>query len=236
MIDELTGGIKYDGFKKAGFISECKAKIVLKARKKIFDYFIEEVKPNELTKVLDAGVAPCKGIKGVKTVTNNFFEKYYPYKGNITATSIEDASNIEKNFPGVRFVQTDPYETPFEDKKFDIVFCNAVVEHVGDGEHQKKFVQEYCRVAQKFFFTTPNRWFPIELHSALPFIHWLPGNLFRKILKLLGKEALADINILNPISLKQFVSLFPNNTELKIIKIKTLGLTSNLVIYGRWIK
>lgn len=234
MIDELTGGIKYDGFKKAGFISECKAKVVLRARKKIFDCFMKVECPEQRTKVLDAGVAPCKGIKGVKTVTNNFFEKFYPYKNSITATSIEDAHNIESAFPGIYFVQTKPYETPFRDREFDVVFCNAVVEHTGDREHQKLFIQEYCRVAKKFFFTTPNRWFPIEPHSALPLVHYLPGRMFRKILKLCGKKALADINILNLLSAKEFLLLFPENTRLSLIKIRTFGMTSNLIIYGEW--
>lgn len=236
MIDELTGGIKYDGFKKSGFISECKAKVVLRARGKIFDCFMEKTAPGELTKVLDAGVAPCKGIKGVKTVTNNFFERLYPYKNNITATSIEDAGNIEKTFPGVRFVQTKPNETPFRDREFDVVFCNAVVEHTGDREHQKLFIQEYCRIAKKFFFTTPNRWFPIEPHSVLPLVHYLPGGVFRKILKLCGKGALADINILNLLSAKEFQLLFPENVQLSLIKIKTFGITSNLIIYGEWLE
>ena len=25
------------------------------------------------------------------------------------------------------------------------------------------------------FLTTPNRWFPIEVHTRLPLVHWLPN-------------------------------------------------------------
>lgn len=234
MKDELTGAIKYDGFKKASILSEAKAKVVLRARKKIFRLFMEYINPDTEDSILDAGVAPVKGISGVKTVTNNFFEYFYPYTDHITATSIEDASNLEKSFKGLSFIKTEAYHTPFADKQFDAVFCNAVVEHTGSRKQQEAFIHEYCRVGKKFFFTTPNRWFPIEVHSALPLIHWLPPKYFRKVLKALGKQALADVSILNLLSEKEFKSLFPQNVQLEVIRIRTMGLVSNIVICGEW--
>lgn len=234
MKDELTGAIKYDGFRKANFISEVKAKVVLHTRRKIFRLFMEYMKPGAEEEILDAGVAPVKGIAGVRTVTNNFFENFYPYTEHITATSIEDASVLEKVFQGLSFVQTEAYHTPFEDKQFDVVFCNAVVEHTGSRDQQKAFIREYCRVGKRFFFTTPSRWFPIEVHSALPFIHWMPARYFRMVLKVLGKKALADESILNLLTEKEFRELFPKRTKLKVIKIRTIGFVSNIVICGEW--
>lgn len=233
MKDEFTGAIKYDGFKRANIISECKAYFVLRARKKIFRIFMKTISPKKDDNILDAGVAPVKGIAGAKTITNNFFEYLYPYTEHITATSIEDASNLENIFPGLTFVKTEPYCTPFADMQFDIIFCNAVVEHTGSREQQKKFIQEYCRVGRKFFFTTPNRGFPIEVHSALPLVHWLPTRIFRKILRMLGKAALADEQILNLLNVKEFQSLFPENVEWNMIRVRTFGLTSNIIIWGK---
>lgn len=234
MKDELTGVIRYSGFKKAGILSEIKAKFVLRARKKVFYLFMKYINPDADDKILDAGVAPIKGIAGVKTVTNNFFEVLYPYTDHITATSIEDASNLEHIFKGITFVKTEPYRTPFADKQFDAVFCSAVVEHTGSREQQRAFIREYCRVGKKFFFTTPNRWFPVEGHSALPLIHWLPPQCFRRVLKILGKEALADESILNLLTEKEFKELFPRNVKLRIIRIRTVGFVSNLIICGEW--
>ena len=34
---------------------------------------------------------------------------------------------------------------------------------------------------------TPNRWFPIEFHTLLPLVHWLPPEHFRKLLVLTGR-------------------------------------------------
>ncbi len=60
---------------------------------------------------------------------------------------------------------------------FDVVFSNAVIEHVGDRERQEALVREALRVGRRVFVTTPNRWFPIEVHTRLPFVHWLPDEL-----------------------------------------------------------
>ena len=41
-----------------------------------------------------------------------------------------------------------------------------------------QLIAECSRVAKRMvFLTTPNRWFPIEVHTALPLIHWLPGKV-----------------------------------------------------------
>lgn len=193
--------------------------------------------PNEESKILDAGVEPEKGIPGQKTLTNNYFEEVYPYTDKITATSIEaGGKRLEEWYSGLTFVLTEPYKTPFADREFDIVFSNAVVEHTGTREQQKAFIREYCRVVKKFFFTTPNRWFPIEPHTAILLIHWLPANLFRKMLTLLGKGYLADEQILNLLSAKDFMNLFPKeNMKVELFKVRTFGITSNLIVCGEWV-
>lgn len=229
---EETVAIKYDGLKKENIVYRCKAYFVLRARKKMFHLFMNNIKPREKDKILDAGVTPVQKNKKSKIVTTNFFERFYPYTECITATSIEDASCLEKSFKGLTFVQTEAYHTPFADKEFDVVFCNAVVEHTGSREQQKAFVHEYCRVSKKFFFATPNRWFPIEPHTVLPFVHWLPSRYFRKILKLFGQDNLAKESMLNLLTVKEFKELFPESVDLHILRVRTLGITSNIVIWG----
>jgi len=63
---------------------------------------------------------------------------------------------------------------PFRDKSFDLVVSNAVIEHVGGENHQKRFVAEHDRVGQSWIITTPNRWFPVESHTRTLLLHWLP--------------------------------------------------------------
>ncbi len=80
------------------------------------------------------------------------------------------------SYPSARYVQGDALELPFADGEFDVVFSNAVIEHVGGREQQRRFVEEALRVARRAFITTPNRWFPVEVHTLLPLVHWLPDS------------------------------------------------------------
>lgn len=68
----------------------------------------------------------------------------------------------------------DARHMPFGDRYVDFALSNAIIEHVGDEGDQAKFVSEHCRVARNWVITTPNKWFPVEPHTATVFIHWLP--------------------------------------------------------------
>jgi len=63
---------------------------------------------------------------------------------------------------------------PFNANSFDIATANAVLEHVGSFEKQVLFVGELCRVARRVFVTVPNKFFPVENHTALPLAHYQP--------------------------------------------------------------
>jgi hypothetical protein len=72
---------------------------------------------------------------------------------------------------------------PFADRAFGIVYSNAVLEHVGSNAQQAHFVNEACRVGRNVFIATPNRLFPVEVHTGIPLLHILPKRLFRTILR-----------------------------------------------------
>jgi hypothetical protein len=120
--------------------------------------------------VLDVGVSDAsrKRLPGV-----NYFLKNYRFDpGTYTGLGVQDLSGLQKLFPGKRFVQYPGGTFPFADKEFDWVFSNAVVEHVGDDEARLIFVNEMMRVAKHVFFTTPNKYFPVDAHSNAIFLHW----------------------------------------------------------------
>src|SRR5438045_3490460 len=103
-----------------------------KARKKFFDVFMEVMPITPQTRVLDVGVTPDQSLPEF-----NFFEQWYPYKDRITATSFEDASFLEEQYPGLRFVQTGQAGLPFKDNDFDVVCCSAVIDHVVERHQQR---------------------------------------------------------------------------------------------------
>lgn len=145
--------------------------------------------------ILDVGVTSDR-----KQLASNYLEAWHPRKDLITACGIDDASFLEELYPGVRFVHGDGKDLPFPDESYDWVHSSAVLEHVGSAAEQAKFIAELHRVCRKgLFVTTPNRWFPVEFHSVLPFVHWLPKPWFRALLRRLGHRELSleqNLNLL----------------------------------------
>ena len=197
------------------------------ARKKMLDLFNQVMQPTETCQILDLGVTPDCSLP-----ESNFFAKSYHYKHNLTVASIEDAAILEQLYPGIKFVKIVSSLLPFEDNQFDILFCSAVLEHVGDSHCQQVFIQEALRVSKKFFFTTPNRQFPLDFHTMLPVIHWLPQATHQRILTKLGYDFWAKTANLNLLSPQSLMRLFPPGQSIHLRKYRLLGLPANLMVYG----
>ncbi len=134
-------------------------------------------------KLLEVGVANRE-----YSEVDNFLIKHYPYPAKITALGLGDISNFRKRYPHIRAYSYEGGVFPFRDREFDIVHSNAVIEHVGGPEAQRLFLKELARVAKKGMITTPNRYFPIETHTKVPFLHWLRKDHFDFWLEKTGKR------------------------------------------------
>jgi 2-polyprenyl-3-methyl-5-hydroxy-6-metoxy-1,4-benzoquinol methylase len=104
---------------------------------------------------------------------------------------------------------------PFEDDSFDIAFSNAVVEHVGGRDEQRRFVHELCRVAPRVFVSTPNRRFPVEVHTLVPFLHWLPQPARDRAFAALRRDAWRGVELLNR---RELLALFPPETQARVVE------------------
>ncbi len=202
-------------------------KFNIAGRRKFYDAFMDVMAPSAATTILDVGVTPDQ-----TAADSNFFEKWYPHPERITATSIEDASCLEAAHPGLTFVQTAGDLLPFDDDQFDVAFSTAVIEHVGDRARQRRFLAELLRVSKRFFITTPNRWYPVELHTYVPFLHWLPQHHHQQALKRLGKDAWATTENLNLLDERDLRALFPAGVVPTVTGTKLFGMRSNLLAYG----
>jgi ubiquinone/menaquinone biosynthesis C-methylase UbiE len=214
----------YNLLKPGNFIDN----LSLKKRLNMFELFMEKFPEGSWQNVLDVGVTADKA-----AISSNYFEKYYPFKEKIIALSNQDAAFLEEIYPGLTFKQGDAKQLPFADNSIDIVFSSAVIEHVGSSANQKKMLAECIRVAKKgVFITTPNRWHPIEVHTILPLIHWLPKHLHRKLLRLIGLKFYSqeeNLNLLDSQTLSSFCHQL-GATDFMIKSIKTSGFTSNLLL------
>ncbi|MFN0025685.1 MAG: class I SAM-dependent methyltransferase [Acidimicrobiales bacterium] len=222
-----AGDQAIDYFSKGHPLRAWATQRAVRARLRMLDQFAARVPFDRTSAVIDIGITP-----DAELADSNIFERWYPHPERITATSVEDASAIERRYPGVRFVQTDGERLPFSDRSFDVSFCSAVLEHVGGPEAQRRFVTEMVRVSDRFFLTTPNRWFPLELHTFLPLVHWLPRGAHRWLLRRLGLRFWADPANLNLVSASQLRAMFPPEVHVMIVRNRTLGLCSNLIAVG----
>ena len=142
-------------------------KLMILARNRIYADFIEKCSPDQTHQILDVGVSD------VVNDVANLLERSYPHRSNITALGLGLGSDFRATFPEVKYQQVSGDERlPYDDRSFDFAISNAVLEHVGDEARQKFFVAELFRVSKCVFLTVPHRFFPIEHHTAIPFLHW----------------------------------------------------------------
>lgn len=84
---------------------------------------------------------------------------------------------------GVSWIVGNGTRLPFPDRHFDICYSNSVIEHLSNLEAQKAMADEIRRVGKAYYVQTPNFRFPIEPHFISPFIHWLPLDVRRRMLR-----------------------------------------------------
>lgn len=211
--------------------------------------FQEEIKPNATTTILDVGFSEQEYWD-----TDNFLEKSYPYIEQITALTIEtpdlylstrkdaqvqvpeDVILLKRKesltrYPKLKVITYDGNIFPFSDKSFDICWSNAVLEHTGDEQQQIMFLKEIKRVAKVAFITTPNRYFPIEVHTRTPLLHFLPKKIFDRYLHSVGQGWAAD-DYMYLLSIRDLHRRLhaAGITEYKIIKNRLLYFVLDFVI------
>jgi SAM-dependent methyltransferase len=194
------------------------SRVSLRSRERKLRLFLELLRPTAATTVVDVGVtdAPFGGGS-----TDNFFEALYPWPERITGVGHTGLDRFAAAFPQVRAVRADGRELPFADGAFDLGFSNAVVEHVAGGrEGQRRFVHELCRVSGQVFVTTPNRFFPVDVHTLVPFAHWLPPPARERVLRRRGFD-----DVLDPLGPAELAGLFP-------YKVRVLNRGMTLIAVG----
>lgn len=199
-------------------------------RKRKYEVLMQVADPTPLTTVLDVGYTDEE-----YRPSDNFLEKHYPHPEMITALGVVEPMKFAKRYPQVRAVCYDGRIFPFEDKEFDVCSSNAVIEHVGGWEEQILFLKEIKRTSRLALITTPNKYFPVELHTRAIFLHYFPKRIFDAYLRLIGKKW-ATGSYMNLLSISQMRKLLKaaGIDNYKIIKNRLLGLTVDfVVVFGK---
>jgi SAM-dependent methyltransferase len=161
-------------------------RLTIVARQRIYEDFVKYCRPSPQDKILDVGVSD------VINEAANMLERKYPHQDQITAVGIGEGDGFYAAFPQVAYHRIEANRPlPFPAQSFDIAVSNAVLEHVGSEQHQVSFVNEMVRVARRVFITVPNRYFPVEHHTAIPLLHFWTKS-FEFACRYLDKSEWAD--------------------------------------------
>ncbi|MEB3181395.1 MAG: methyltransferase domain-containing protein [Nostocaceae cyanobacterium] len=195
-------------------------------RQRKFNCFIDNFQPTAKHTILDVGFQD-KDYTG----TENFLETNYLYLEQITALSLDKPKESLARYPQLKIVTYDGKIFPFPDQSFDICWSNAVLEHVGSEEQQVLFLKEIKRVAKAAMITTPNKYFPIEVHTLTPLLHFFPKKIFDNYLSFVGKKW-ATGDYMNLLSLRDLQRLLHQAgiDKYKIVKNRFSFFTMDFVI------
>jgi SAM-dependent methyltransferase len=191
---------------------------------------MEEVAPTPETIMLDVGFSEKE-----YSPTDNFIEKHYPYPQCLTALGIDTPQDFKQRYPKVTATSYDGTRFPFADKQFDACWSNAVLEHVGGPERQVTFLREVKRVSRTAFITTPNRFFPVEVHTRTPLLHHLPKSLFDRYLALVGKAWASGgyMHLLSESDLRNRLSQ-AGIEDYRLVRNRFLGFTMDFVVLAKF--
>lgn len=152
-----------------GFVASCFERLSAESRRRKLTLLNCCFRLDAASKIIDVGGE-------LSNCSEQLIERH-PWPHQITVLNImhEHLERINARCPEVHTMLGDARNLPFANKSFDLVYSNAVIEHVGGWSEQVQMAKEVMRVGKAWFVTTPNRWFSFEFHTRLPLIGWLPS-------------------------------------------------------------
>lgn len=108
---------------------------------------------------------------------------------------------------------------PLLDSSVDLILCNHTYEHVTDAFTLFEEILRVLKPGGMVYFGAMNSRWPIEPHYHLPFIHWLPKQWSKTIMRLFGYQVGYLEQPLSMPKLRQLVNAFDlHDYTLKVIK------------------
>jgi hypothetical protein len=157
-------------------------------RQRKFEFVRRVIENIDAREILLIGVHPDTGGAGIANLVERQIEDL---PGRRVVASGIDPAREETAWSDYR--HADVLDLPFDDDSFDLVYANAVIEHVGLRPHQQQMVAEMARVGDAWIITTPNRFFPVEAHFHTLFTHWRSGWSRGAVTRLLSRRDLQEL-------------------------------------------
>ncbi len=226
-------GSSIDYFRRGHWLSHVQERVSLRVRRKIFEGCPWGASQTKVLRVLDVGATPDQERKDSNCMIGWLLDRGH----EVTAASIEEIRPLKVRYPRLQILEKlrpMPTSWPIEKRSFDWCLASAVVEHVGARNSQVRFLAECGRTSHRMLLTTPNRYHWLEFHTKLPFIHWLPKNLHRRILRALGLRFWGDEANLNLVTKSELEAMateaLGDEFVFSVKSVWALGMPSNLVL------
>jgi hypothetical protein len=204
-------------------------RIVKKKRQEMLDIINKKLRDIKIHDALDIGTT-----NDSKLSSSNFFCRMFDKIPKHKSISNQKINNSRFERCLKKSITSNFSKKAINILKSDLVISSAVIEHVGNFKNQTNKVRNMINLSKKYIMiTTPNRFFPIEVHTKLPLIHWLPKKMFRKILLFLRMDYFAhekNLNLLDISELKKILDTFSREISYKIYNIHFLGFVSNFLV------
>ena len=153
-------------------------KIINRKRMEMFKLVSRKIDISKINDLLDIGTT-----NDSKLSSSNFFCRMFDKISNHKSISNQKINNSRFKRCLRKSITSNFSKKEINNLKSDLVISSAVIEHVGNFNNQTNKVRNMIKLSKKYIIiTTPNRFFPVEVHTKLPLIHWLPKKIFRKIL------------------------------------------------------
>jgi hypothetical protein len=160
---------------------------------------------------------------------------------NLPRASAEAADRITAADAGAWMVSLagDACDPPAEirDRRFDLVYSNSVIEHVGGHLRRRQFARWVQELGERHWVQTPNRFFPVEPHWLVPGLQFATPRLQVAVLKrwpytskrfqsLSWQDRLDRAMGIELLSPSAFRSYFPDS---ELVRERLYGLTKSLI-------
>tara|TARA_B100001971_G_C18230310_1_gene563461 strand:- start:525 stop:1193 length:669 start_codon:yes stop_codon:yes gene_type:complete len=205
--------------------------IILRKRKEMLKIIKKTLEKYNVLSCIDVGTSSYE-----ENESSNYIIKNLSHIPNIISISNQEIKNPLFKEKILKSITQNFSNDEFFKLKSDIVISNATIEHVGSFENQIKMVNNIINLSKKkFIIITPNRYHPIDFHTKIPFLHWLPKVIHRKILSLVGLNFYSREENLNLLSKADLIKIMNdlNFKNYKIFNIKLLGFVSNFILIGK---